>query len=102
MNAEINFKVLFCLNKKCEYYGDSSRIKLCKNGHTKKGTPRYLCHHCNRTFTDTLGTIFYKCHYPPEFIIECLALLAERCSLAAIERVKKVRQKTLLNWLEKA
>jgi hypothetical protein len=40
-----------------------------------------------RTFVETIGTVFYGRRRPQETIIECLALLAERNSLAAIETI---------------
>lgn len=35
-------------------------------------------------------------------IVECLKLLAERNSLAAIHRVKGVKEETVIDWLEQA
>jgi hypothetical protein len=35
-------------------------------------------------------------------MLECLALLAERCSLAAIHRVKGIKEETVLDGLQEA
>ena len=46
--------------------------------------------------------VFYARRRPQETIIDCLALLAERNSLAAIHRVKGVKEETVLAWLRMA
>lgn len=55
-----------------------------------------------RTFVETIGSVFYGCHHSQHTILECLALVAERNSLAAIHRVKGVKEETLLRWLRLA
>jgi hypothetical protein len=45
------------------------------------------------------GSVFYGRRRSQETIIDCLALLAERNSLAAIQRVKGVKEETVLSWL---
>ena len=50
----------------------------------------------------SFGTVFYGRHHCQEIIIECLALLAERNSLAAIHRVKGVKEETVVAWLRLA
>jgi hypothetical protein len=54
------------------------------------------------TFVETIGTVFYGRHHAQETILECLALLAERNSLAAIHRVKGIKEQTVLDWLRVA
>ncbi len=48
------------------------------------------------------GTIFYGLHHNPKEVLECLAMLAERNSLAAIHRIKGIREETVTDWLRKA
>jgi hypothetical protein len=43
--------------------------------------------------------VFYGRRRPQETSIDCLALLAERNSLAAIQRVKGVKEETVRAWL---
>jgi transposase-like protein len=50
----------------------------------------------------TRGTVFYGRHQSQETILECLAWLAERNSLAAIRRVKGIKDDTVLDWLKEA
>jgi transposase-like protein len=92
----------FCWNQDCPDYGKVDRSHIIKFGRTSKGTQRYQCKTCQKTIVETKGTVFYGRHHSLETLLECLALLAERNSLAAIRRVKGVKEDTLLAWLQEA
>ncbi len=92
----------FCWNPSCADYGKVDQGNIRRFGRTQAGTQRYQCRTCNSTFVETIGTVFYGRHHTQETIIECLALLAERNSLAAIHRVKGVKEETVLAWLRLA
>jgi transposase-like protein len=92
----------FCWNPRCSLYGKLDAGNICKFGRTAAGTQRYQCTICRQTFVETIGTVFYNRHRSEETIIECLALLAERNSLAAIHRVKGVKEETVMDWLRTA
>jgi transposase-like protein len=92
----------FCGNPKCPDYAQVAKNNLVKNGHTRKGVQRYQCKTCHKTFAATKGTLFFGRHHDQETILECLALLAERISLAAIHRVKGIKEETVLDWLHEA
>jgi transposase-like protein len=89
----------FCWNASCSAYGQLDLGNIRKFGRTPAGLQRYQCRICRRTFVETIGTVFYGRRRPQETIIECLALLAERNSLAAIHRVKGVKEETVMAWL---
>ena len=89
----------FCWNASCSAYGQVDQANMRKFGRTPAGVQRYQCRICRRTFVETIGTIFYARRRPQETIIECLAMLAERNSLAAIHRVKGVKEETVMAWL---
>jgi transposase-like protein len=89
----------FCWNASCSAYGQVDQGNIRKFGRTPAGVQRYQCTICRRTFVGTIGTVFYGRRRPHETIIECLALLAERNSLAAIHRVKGVKEETVMSWL---
>jgi transposase-like protein len=89
----------FCWNASCSAYGKVDGGNIRKFGRTPKGTQRYQCTICRRTFVETIGTVFYGRHRSQDTIIECLALLAERNSLAAIHRTKGVKEETVMDWL---
>jgi transposase-like protein len=92
----------FCWNANCSAYGKVDAGSIRKFGPTPAGTQRYQCTICHRTFVETIGTVFYGRHRSPDTSIECLALLAERTSLAAIHRTKGVKEETLMDWLRTA
>src|SRR5215510_4017243 len=89
----------FCWNASCPAYGQVDLGNIRKFGRTPGGVQRYQCGICHRTFVETIGTVFYGRRRSQETIIECLALLAERNSLAAIHRVKGVKEETVMAWL---
>jgi len=89
----------FCWNKKCSDYGQVKPENIRKFGKTAKGTQRRQCKTCKKTFVDTIGTVFYGRQHDEQTIVECLAMLADRNSLAAIERIKGVKTETVSDWL---
>jgi transposase-like protein len=89
----------FCWNPSCPAYGQVDLSNIRKFGRTPAPIQRYQCTTCRRTFVETIGTVFYGRRRSQETIIECLALLAERNSLAAIHRVKGVKEETVMAWL---
>jgi transposase-like protein len=92
----------FCWNEGCADYGQVGKGNLIKNGKTDKGVQRSRCQTCSNTFTETKGTMFYRCRHSQETIVECLAMLGDRNSLAAIHRIKGVKEETVGEWLERA
>jgi len=46
--------------------------------------------------------MFYRTRHTEEEIVECMQMLGDRSSLAAIHRVKGIKEETVLNWLEHA
>jgi transposase-like protein len=89
----------FCWNPQCPDYGKVKPGNIRRFGHTQAGTQRYQCKTCKHTFVETIGTVFYGRHHSQQTVLECLALVAERNSLAAIHRVKGVKEETVLAWL---
>ena len=92
----------FCWNPHCNEYGQVGRGNIRLFGRTQAGTQRYQCRTCGKTFVETIGTVFYGRHHTQDTILECLALLAERNSLAAIHRVKGIKEETVMAWLRLA
>jgi hypothetical protein len=48
------------------------------------------------------GTIFYRCRHTEDEIVECISMLGDRNSLAAIHRIKGIKEETVMKWLKKA
>ncbi|HEX3640828.1 MAG TPA: hypothetical protein VHV10_06020 [Ktedonobacteraceae bacterium] len=92
----------FCQDEKCEDYQKVDHGNMIKNGKTDKGVQRYLCKTCNKSFTATKGTMFYRIRHSEEEVVECMAMLGDRSSLVAIHRVKGIKEETVCKWLEKA
>ena len=92
----------FCLNEICRDYQKVNAGNMIKNGKTDKGVQRYFCKTCKQSFTETKGTMFYRCRHTEEEIVECMAMLGDRSSLAAIHRIKGIKEETVCQWLEKA
>jgi len=96
----------FCPNATCPDYGklqcDQSQTNLKKIGKTSRGVQRYQCKTCGKTFTETIGTIFYRKHAEGDKILEVLALLAEGNRISTLTRVKGIKEDTILRWLREA
>jgi transposase-like protein len=92
----------FCWNPHCTDYGKVGQGNVRRFGRTQAGTQRYQCRTCSGTFVETIGTVFYGRHHEQAMILECLALLVERNSLAAIHRVKGIKEETVMDWLRNA
>jgi transposase-like protein len=92
----------FCWNEACADYGQVGKGNIIKNGTTDNGVQRYRCQTCRKTFTQTKGTLFYRCRHSEETMVECLAMVGDRASLAAIHRIKGVKEETVCQWLERA
>ena len=92
----------FCDNKQCQNYGRRDKKNIKGFGHSPNGTQRYRSKTCGVTFTETKGTLFYGHHAPKKDILEALAMLAERMSIAAVARVKGVKEETVSDWLKDA
>ena len=91
----------FCLNEQCKDYNKINSGNVVKSGKTDKGVQRYICKTCKKSFTETKGTMFYRCRHTEEEIVECMAMLGDRSSLAAIHRVKGIKEETICKWLER-
>ena len=92
----------FCDNKECPDYGQTNNDNIIGFGHSPNGVQRYRYKTCDMTFTETKGTVFYGRHTPKKDILESLAMLAERMSIAAVARVKSVKEDTVSSWLREA
>lgn len=92
----------FCLNEECKDYNKINSGNVIKSGKTDKGVQRYICKTCKKSFTQTKGTIFYRCRHTEDEIVECISMLGDRNSLAAIHRIKGIKEETVMKWLNKA
>jgi hypothetical protein len=80
----------FCWNEMCRDYGRVNAGNLRKFGFTRKGRQRWQCKTCESVVAETHGTVFHGKRHEAKTILDCLAMLADRNSLAAIRCVKGV------------
>lgn len=92
----------FCLNKACEDYKKVNHGNMIKYGKTDSGVQRSRCKTCKKAFVHTKGTMFYRIRHSEEEVVECMEMVANRSSLAAIHRIKGIKEETVDNWLELA
>ena len=60
-----------------------------KHGLTSKGSQRFYCPNCRKTFTDTFDTIYYRRQLTPQEVHTILQSHAEGSSLRGISRIGK-------------
>ena len=60
------------------------------------------CFTCKKAFVETKGTMFYRLRHEREEVAECMAMVGDRASLAAIHRIKGIKEETVCNWLDRA
>jgi transposase-like protein len=92
----------FCWNEACADDGQGGKGNRIKNGKTEKGVQRSRCQTCKQTFTQTKATLFYRSRHQREEIVECLAMVGDRNSLAAIHRMKGIKEETVGRWMQRA
>jgi transposase-like protein len=96
----------YCPNESCPDYGKLQEENLQQNirkyGKTKNGTQRYQCRSCQKTFTATKGTIFYRRRTPMNEILEVIAMVAEGMRISSVSRVKGYKEETISDWLKEA
>ncbi len=78
----------------CRFCASSQTIR---HGYTPKGTQRYRCQTCGRTFLPTPGSVAYD--EPRK--AEILRAYQERTSLRGLTRIFGVSRTTVTAWLKK-
>lgn len=89
----------WCANVQCRDFGKVDAGNMVIHSHAER---RYCCRTCWRTFSADHGTFFETVRSDRLAVIEVFALLSERNSLRAIERLTHHPHKTLLHWLDLA
>ena len=76
--------------------------KAHKHGSTSKGSQRYNCPNCKKTFTDTFDTLYYRRQITPEEAHTILQSHAEGSSLRGIARIGKRAYGTVVSLVKMA
>ena len=90
---------VFCHNPDCPARGKVGRGNI--GVHSRK-QQRYICHECQRTFTQTKGTLYYRLHYSLAFVTQVITLLAYGCPLQAIVAAFGIDERTVASWQQRA
>ncbi len=90
----------YCPNEECPDYSklQTKQVKpnIKKSGFSQAGKQRFKCKTCQRTFTETKGTIFYRKRTPTDEIIDALAWVAEGVRVSSHMRVKGHKEDTVI------
>ncbi len=95
----------FCPNPACADYGkpqSAMQRNIIKFGRARNGQQRFQCRTCQRTFTATKGTVFYRRRTPASDIIKALAQLAEGDRISSVTRTTGHKEDTILDRLREA
>nr|WP_236619077.1 IS1 family transposase [Acaryochloris sp. CCMEE 5410] len=73
-----------------------------KHGKTSKGSQRYRCLHCQRTFSETFDTLYYRRQISPQNLQTILQSHAEGISLRGLSRITGVAYNTCVSVVRSA
>jgi transposase-like protein len=63
---------------------------------------RWICDVCQKTFTNSKGTIFYRLRTDPQIVMWVIILLAYGCPVQAIVKAFELDERTVRDWHERA
>lgn len=90
---------VFCPNMNCPARGKTQEGNI--GVHSLKER-RYKCSVCQKTFTATSGTPFYRLRHAPELVTRVVTLLAFGCPTQAIVVAFDLDERTVASWRERA
>jgi transposase-like protein len=91
----MNPQEIFCPNLDCHARGQIGKGNIGIHSQVEK---RYICHECQKTFTATKGTIFYRLRTDAQTVMLVITLLAWGCPLKAIVQAFGFHEKTIKQW----
>ncbi len=95
----MNPENVFCLNSDCPAKGHIGKGNIGIHSQQKK---QYVCDQCQKTFTATKGTIFYRLKTEPRTVVMVLTLLAYGCPIQAIVMAFGFDERTVKKWWQRA
>src|SRR5262244_745305 len=90
---------VFCPNGHCPARGQTGRGNI--GIHSRK-EQRFICHECDKTFSATTGTVFYRLRTSAELVVTVVTLLAHGCPLQAIVAAFGLDERTVADWWARA
>jgi transposase-like protein len=95
----MNPQELFCPNMDCPARGQIGKGNIDVHSQKEK---RWICAVCERTFTTSKGTLFYRLRSDPTIVMYVIILLAYGCPVQAIVKAFGLDERTVSNWHERA
>src|ERR687883_200053 len=86
---------VFCPNRHCPARGQTGRGNI--GIHSQK-EQRFICHACQKTFSATTGTVFYRLRTAAETVSLVVTLLAHGCPVQAIVAAFGFDERTIAAW----
>src|SRR5215218_4882728 len=85
----------FCPNLACPARSQSGQGNI--GIHSRKDK-RFICHACQKTFSATAGTVFYRLRTSAETVVLVVTLLAHGCPVQAIVAAFGFDERTIADW----
>lgn len=95
----MNPQEIFCPNMDCPARGQKGKGNLHVHSQKEK---RWICAVCQKTFTTSKGTIFYRLRTDPQIVMWVIILLAYGCPVQAIVKAFGLDERTVRDWHERA
>jgi transposase-like protein len=95
----MNLEKIFCPNLECPARGQCGRGNISVHSHKEK---RCYCEVCDKTFSVSKGTIFYRLKTEPMKVLWVLTLLAYGCPVQAIVVAFGFDERTVKGWWQRA
>src|SRR6266702_5573033 len=86
---------VFCPNRHCPARGQTGQGNI--GIHSRK-EQRFICHACDKTFSATTGTVFYRLRTSAETVVIIVTLLAHGCPVQAIVAAFGFDERTRADW----
>jgi transposase-like protein len=90
---------VFCPNSACPARGQLGRGNVRIHSQRER---RYQCGLCGKTFSERVGTPFYRRRTDPAFLAVVLTLVTHGCPLLAIAAAFGVQARTVREWVQAA
>jgi transposase-like protein len=95
----MNPESVFCPNLSCPARGQRGRGNITIHSAQEQ---RYICEVCDKTFSATQGSIFYRLRTDPVTVMLVITLLAFGCPLQAIVVAFGLDERTVKDWWRRA
>jgi transposase-like protein len=90
---------IFCPNMNCPARGKINEGNISRHSLKER---RYKCSVCDKTFTETKGSAFYRLHHSQELVTRVVTLLSFGCPTQAIVAAFSLDERTVSSWRDRA